>query len=105
MLAAYERADGAAEPVSETHDMVLPPSHAQILLMPAESFVKYQLMAQQLRPDSFVMTIGYGECGPGYIPTASATKEGFNVTHSWCWVAPGAEQPMRAAMVKALQGE
>jgi hypothetical protein len=78
---------------------------AQILLMPAESFVGYQLMAQAIRPESFVMTIGYGECGPGYIPTDAASEERFNVTHSWCWVAPRAEAPMLAAMRKALLGE
>lgn len=75
---------------------------AQYLLMPAESFVEYQLMAQALRPDSFVVTSGYGECAPGYIPTAKATAEGFNDQHSWCWVAPGAEEAMRAAMAEAL---
>ena len=45
---------------------------AQIVLMPAESFVQYQLSAQRMRPDSFVMVPGYGECAPGYIPTAEA---------------------------------
>ncbi|MFG0334270.1 MAG: hypothetical protein ACF8TS_12970, partial [Maioricimonas sp. JB049] len=41
---------------------------AQILLLPGESFVGYQLDAQKLRPQSFVMSIGYGECWPGYVP-------------------------------------
>jgi len=75
---------------------------AQYLLMPAESFVEYQLMAQALAPDEFVVTAGYGECAPGYIPTAQTTAEGFNDHHSWCWVAPGAEERMRAAMAEAL---
>ena len=35
---------------------------AQIVLQPGEAFVGYQLMAQQIRPKSFVMSIGYGEC-------------------------------------------
>ncbi|MCC6698450.1 MAG: hypothetical protein IT365_22700 [Candidatus Hydrogenedentes bacterium] len=75
---------------------------AQFLVMPAESFVGYQLMAQQLRPDSFVVTAGFGECAPGYIPTAQTSAEGFNDAHDWCWVAPGAEDRMRAAMAEAL---
>lgn len=76
--------------------------NAQYLLMPAESFVGYQLMAQELAPDEFIVTAGYGECAPGYIPTAQATEEKFNDHHSWCWVAPGAEERMRAAMAEAL---
>src|SRR5690606_495492 len=76
--------------------------NAQYLLMPAESFVGYQLMAQELAPDEFIVTAGYGECAPGYIPTAQATEEKFNDHHSWCWVGPGAEERMRAAMAEAL---
>lgn len=78
---------------------------AQFLLMPAESFVHYQLVAQTLRPEQFIITSGYGECAPGYIPSDAASLEGFNDAHSWCWVAPGAEQPMVAAMRQALKAE
>ena len=73
---------------------------AQVVLFPGEAFVGYQLMAQKMRPDSFVMSIGYGECWPGYVPTKSAFDEKFG--HSWRWVAPGAEAPMRAAMRSVL---
>jgi hypothetical protein len=41
---------------------------AALALLPAESYVEYQLLAQKVRPDDFVLTAGYGECGPGYIP-------------------------------------
>jgi hypothetical protein len=75
---------------------------AQFLLLPAESFVQYQLDAQKMRPDVFVLTAGYGECAPGYIPTSTASAEGFNDAHSWCWVAPGAEECMFKAMRVAL---
>jgi hypothetical protein len=77
---------------------------AQFLLMPAESFVQYQLSAQKARPDQFIITAGYGECAPGYIPTASATEEGFNAD-KWCWVAPGAEPRMIEAIRKALDAK
>ena len=73
---------------------------AQVVLFPAEAFVGYQLMAQQLRPDSFVMSIGYGECWPGYIPTESDFEEGFN--NVWLWVAPGSEARMRTALKTVL---
>lgn len=75
---------------------------AQFLLLPAEAFVHYQLSAQAARPDQFIVTAGYGESAPGYIPSNSASDEGFNDAHSWCWVAPGAEAPMLAAIRQAL---
>jgi hypothetical protein len=75
---------------------------AQLLLLPAEAYVEYQLFAQQQRPDSFVFTLGYGECAPGYIPTEQAWREGDTNLHDWCWVAPGAEERMRRAIRQAL---
>jgi hypothetical protein len=75
---------------------------AQIVLFPAEAFVGYQLMAQQLRPDSWVLSIGYGECWPGYIPTRAAFVEHFG--SSWRWVALGAEARIRAALQRVLTG-
>lgn len=84
---------------------VLDFGEALYLLMPAESFVQYQLEAQKMRPDRFVVTAGYGECGPGYIPSFEATKEGFIEAHTWCWVAPGSDARMLEAMQAALAGE
>ncbi len=75
---------------------------AQLLVMPGETFVGYQLAAQQLRPDSFVMVSGFGESAPGYIPTDAARDEGFSEEHGWCWVAPGVEKLMIEAMRKVL---
>ncbi len=77
----------------------------QLVLMPAESYVEFQLMAQKIRPDSFVVVMGYGECGPGYIPTEIAVKERDGNLSDWCWVAPGAEARMRAALEKVLKRE
>ncbi len=62
---------------------------AQVVILPGESFVGYQLMAQRVRPDSFVMAIGFGECYTGYIPTDQAFQEQFG--HDWRWVGPGCE--------------
>jgi hypothetical protein len=73
---------------------------AQIVLFPGESFVGYQQMAQRLRPDSFVLSIGYGECWPGYIPTRAAFDEKFN--HDWRWAGPGSPEVMEAALRKSL---
>jgi hypothetical protein len=76
---------------------------AQLLLLPAESYVEFQLQAQKLRPDSFVMTLGYGECAPGYIPTERAVEEKDGNLSDWCWVAPGAEKAMTKALEAALK--
>jgi hypothetical protein len=76
---------------------------AQLLLLPAEMYVEYQLLAQRLRPDSFVLTVGYGECAPGYVPTDQAVREGDGNLTDWCWVTPGAEKAMTAALSAALK--
>jgi hypothetical protein len=75
----------------------------QLLLLPAESYVEYQLHAQELRPDSFVVAAGYGECAPGYIPTEQAFAEGDTNLADWCWVSPGAESRLKAAIAAALK--
>lgn len=73
---------------------------AQIVLFPGEAFVGYQLMAQEMKPDRFVLSIGYGECWPGYIPTKACFDDKFEDT--WLWVAPGCEQPIQQALKKTL---
>jgi hypothetical protein len=75
---------------------------AQLLLLPAETFVEFQLAAQRARPDQFIAVAGYGECGPGYIPTEAARAEGYVEEHGYCWVAPGAERKLLEALEKAL---
>jgi hypothetical protein len=76
---------------------------AQMVLLPAESYVEFQLLAQKLRPDSFVVVAGYGECAPGYIPTDQHFAEGDTNLHDWCWVAPGSEKSMTMALAKLLR--
>ena len=71
---------------------------AQLVLLPGESYVEYQLLAQQLRPDSFVMVMGYGECAPGYVATDRAWKEDDDNLRDWCWVGPS-----ESAMTEALK--
>ncbi|HUG93224.1 MAG TPA: hypothetical protein VML55_20450 [Planctomycetaceae bacterium] len=73
---------------------------ARIVLLPGESFVGYQLLAQELCAEAFVVSIGYGECWPGYIPTEAAFEDGFD--DKWLWVAPGSEARVRQALSEAL---
>ena len=47
-----------------------------ILQMPGELFIEYQLAAQKMRPDAFVCMAAYGDYGPGYIGTAEAYSQG-----------------------------
>jgi hypothetical protein len=49
---------------------------ALVLHLPGEPFIEYQLHAQQVRKDSFVCVAGYGDGGPGYLPTAAAYLQG-----------------------------
>jgi hypothetical protein len=76
---------------------------AQLILLPGESYVEYQLLAQKLRPDSFVMVLGYGECAPGYIPIERAWQENDGNLSDWCWVARGSETAMNRALEAALR--
>jgi hypothetical protein len=75
---------------------------AQLLILPGESYVEYQLAAQRMRPDSFVLVAGYGEGATGYIPTEKHFVEKDSNLGDWCWVAPGCESPMLAAIRQAL---
>ncbi len=74
---------------------------AKFMVMPGESFVQYQIIAQGISPDAAVITAGFGECAPGYIPTALASSEGYN-EDTWCWVAPGAEPIITEAFYRVL---
>lgn len=75
---------------------------AMLLLLPGEPFVEYQLFAQQQRPDAFVLTLGYGDYGPVYIPTDRAFDEGGYEPGSWSFVAPGVEKAMKDAITRAV---
>ena len=75
----------------------------RFLILPGESFVQYQLNAQEMSPTATVVTAGFGECAPGYIPTALASEEGYN-DESWCWVEPGAEPLIMEALASSVGG-
>ena len=73
---------------------------AQLLLFPGEAFVGYQLMAQKQKPDSFVVSMGYGECWTGYIPTNASFADSFHDT--WLWVPPGSQTHIERALQRVL---
>ncbi len=76
---------------------------ALVLHLPGEPFIEYQLKAQDLRKDRFVCVAGYGDGGPGYIPTNRAYLEGgYEPTVA---LAAPSEQVMVKTMAKLLKAE
>jgi hypothetical protein len=75
---------------------------AQILHLPGEPFIEYQLRAQRLRKDCFVCVAGYGDDGPGYIPPGSAYLEGGYET-TVALSGPGSEEILNRAFAKLLK--
>jgi hypothetical protein len=73
---------------------------AQFMIMPAETFVGYQLAAQRLRPDCLVMVAGFGDGAAGYIPTDQCWRDGYN--DGYCWVPKMTEKVMTKTMAEAL---
>jgi hypothetical protein len=56
-----------------------------LLHLPAESFIEYQLRAQQMGDDRFVATAAYGDGGPWYIPIAEEYPNGgYEVSVAFC---------------------
>lgn len=49
---------------------------ASVVHLPGEPFIEYQLAAQKMREDRFVCVAGYGDGGPGYLPTDAAFLQG-----------------------------
>jgi len=75
---------------------------AVLVLLPGEAYVEYQLLAQRLRPDAFVMALGYGECATGYIPTALQIAEDDENLGAWYWVSETAEAVLSDGLRVAL---
>jgi len=70
---------------------------------PAESFIEYQLRAQEMTPDRFVACAAYGDGGPWYIPTnESYPQGGYEVSVAWC--GPGIDDVMTEGVRKVLVG-
>jgi hypothetical protein len=76
---------------------------ALVLHLPGEPFIEYQLAAQQMRKDRFVCVAGYGDGGPGYIPTDDAYLQGgYEPTVA---LAAPCEKQLKRVMARALRAE
>jgi hypothetical protein len=74
-----------------------------LLILPAEIYIEYQLFAQKVNMDTFVMAAGFGECAPGYIPIERAWKENDHNLDTWSWVATGMEERIKTALSGLLK--
>ena len=72
-----------------------------VLHLPGEPFIEYHLKAQELRKDRFVCVAGYGDGGPGYVPTDHAYPEG-GYEPSVALAAP-CEERLTRALAKLLR--
>ncbi len=75
---------------------------ARVIHLPGEPFIEYQLRAQKLRPDAFVCVAGYGDGGPGYIPTAKAYLEG-GYEPTVALAGPASEEILNRTLAKLLK--
>ena len=73
---------------------------AEILHLPGEPFVEYQLHAAQVRPDRLVAVAGYGDGGPGYI-CLDTSEGGYEPTASR--VGPPTELRLKSGISFLLQ--
>jgi len=75
-----------------------------ILHLPGELFVEYQLAAQKLRPDSFVCTAAYGDYAPGYIGLAQSYDEGgFETQPNASLVSPRVETVLMKGIAELME--
>jgi hypothetical protein len=70
--------------------------------LPGESFVEYQLFAQQQRPGAFVCTASYGDGVTGYIPLEHSFIEG-GYEPSQAYATPESEKVMKETITKLVR--
>jgi hypothetical protein len=73
-----------------------------LIHLPGESFVEYQLFAQQQRPGGFVCTASYGDGVTGYIPLEKSFIEG-GYEPSQAYAAPNSEKMMKQTISDLLK--
>jgi hypothetical protein len=78
--------------------------HVQLLHLPGEPFVQYQLAAQQMYPDRFICVAGYGDCGMGYIGGDRIFTDSGGYEQTYSFSGPS-EKRMLEKIRQALQGE
>lgn len=77
---------------------------AEIVHLPGESMIEFQLFSQKQNLDRFVAVAAYGDLAPGYICTKQAFSEG-GYEPSASQVAPNSEAILKKAICKLLEVE
>ncbi|MFO0909439.1 MAG: hypothetical protein U0794_13985 [Isosphaeraceae bacterium] len=77
---------------------------ATAIHLPAETFVEYQLHAQEQRPGQFLATAAYGDGGPWYIPLKRSFAEG-GYEPSVALVSEDTEPMYRQAIADLLRAD
>lgn len=76
----------------------------QILHLPGELFVEYQLAAEAMAPDSFVCMAAYGDYAPGYIGTTESYDQGgYEIQLYTSRTAPSVEPGLLATLEGLLK--
>jgi hypothetical protein len=75
----------------------------EILHLPGELFIEYQLAAQKLKPEAFVCMAAYGDYGTGYIGTAESYSQGGYETGIVSRVSPRCETILMGAIQELLK--
>ena len=71
----------------------------QIVHLPGEPFVEYQLAAQEMAPRSFVAVAGFGDCGMSYIGGDRIFTDRGGYEQSWALAGPS-----EGLLLKAIAG-
>jgi hypothetical protein len=75
-----------------------------LLHLPGELFVEYQLAAQAMRPDRNVCVAAYGDYGPGYIGLHDAYSQGgYETSDRASRVAPNVEAVLMQGIRELLE--
>jgi hypothetical protein len=75
-----------------------------LLSLPGETFIEYQLAAQEMRPGDHVCTASYEEYGPGYVCTEIAYSQGgYESSERASCVSPAVEKVLLAAITDVLK--
>jgi hypothetical protein len=74
-----------------------------LIHMPGELFVEYQLAAQKMRPGAVVCMAAYGDYGPGYIGLHESYSQGGYETGPVSRVAPNVEAVLTSGMAELLK--
>ena len=68
----------------------------QIVHLPGEPFVEYQLAAQKMAPKSFVAVAGFGDCGMSYIGGDRIFTDRGGYEQTWALAGPSETRLLEA---------